>query len=1356
MSTHDGQKPRSLLAAIAAAFINFMLMFGMCAAYGMIIFQADRHAAHRALGVKMCLSSAFVGGGLMAMLSGIPIAIGGSDLNPAVFYGTFVDVIAADLSSQLELESSYEEHQLSASTASADEFCVGQHLSNHREGCASYHEQLRATTIFAVASSTALLGITYFTLGKLKLTRYMSLVPLSITEAFLSCIGYKVFSYALSFCDNEPVLFMTAATLGLLLYFCKALHIGNPSIVLPLGMVIPLAAFWIVASTTGTSMEQLRESKLLFTRMEDEPFYYVWTDSIAKPHQINFVAWSKTFPDLLVMLIVCTLDCALKLRATESKLPVKPDPDSEIMLFGLLNGPVACCGGAATYMQLKFNVISFGVMRNTEDRRAGLLHALMCGACYFISIEHFNYLPRPFLSALLYMAGAGFVTENLWGSRKYLHLSEWLEIVAILAVFILSGQLILAVLAGILLAGVSFIFKYAQVPSIAGHPLKGNEIITRERPVGEVAHQSMMGIAADWLLIIRLKGYVFFSSSQPILKCVEAHFKDEDEKSIPPYRRLKYIIFNAKILDGMDASGALTMLKIKRMASERGARVLWSNVEETLAAELKFRDLLETEDRFDDLDSAVGFVERMILSYKADQQAQWRSIHESFGRDAKLMIQRIHFEPFREIFLSEGARMGCPWRYCSRKRIKKFETVLCRKGDLNRPLYLIHSGAVACWEGSADKEKLRSVRRHGWFLNSQAAFGQPSAGDAVAVEDGEILCWSKEQWWHMASERPLMMMELMKAVMRQEIIFRQEQDLDFLVQVENEEPFAFEKDDHKSDRHPSFNRQPSEDSLATPYDLSNVFHRDAVKTLPQLQSRLTDMHIANSLGELGFFEPKGDTVLPKLPQVLRDDLMVAFFTFAELQDGNADTDSTCSFSETGPSGADGRAYEKEGFRSILPKSRVIDALLHAGIFHVLEEEVCDQDLLLQDFLSLGHECHLARLDSAHVLQIQWLCSRHDKGTGQFAVVETAHMLKALFGVEFDVGINDAVLQCWGPETWPETHVSTEQFIGIVSWYVKRRERDWKLLQGIFHVLGTANLGADLQAVRLKQLLEPLSSADASPFSPEEMIWAADWIRNCEGEGQTLDPCGLLTVFLTNFQIDSIKLPPAPVLLESAVRKAAEWQDILGSTPPTSAEEASRYPGWYEIMSLQASPKDVVVNLHEDAAPLEPNWAQVLLNLLDKPSSSQAAYRAYQCMASVVALSALCICLEPLLSGKYTEQSQDEKDMWLAADVFFATVFSMEVLLRFSATFALHPQLSTGFAFLARPQNLLDLVAVTEIFFDHFLDLAILRTLYLDRIPRLVRLSKVMRLANNNRSALAPLTAVIMMIMGTNLLYGKDK
>lgn len=73
---------------------------------------------------------------------------------------------------------------------------------------------------------------------------------------------------------------------------------------------------------------------------------------------INLSAWSRTLPDLLVMIIVSTMDCVLKIHATSSKLPLQPDSDREAFKFGLFNYILAACGAACGYMQLKFNVIS--------------------------------------------------------------------------------------------------------------------------------------------------------------------------------------------------------------------------------------------------------------------------------------------------------------------------------------------------------------------------------------------------------------------------------------------------------------------------------------------------------------------------------------------------------------------------------------------------------------------------------------------------------------------------------------------------------------------------------------------------------------------------------------------------------------------------------------------------------------------------------------------------------------------------------------------------------------------------------------------------------------------------------------
>ena len=54
-----GPAKPSILKALVSASINFILMFGLCCVYGIIMFDGP-YAQHQALGVKMNLASAMI------------------------------------------------------------------------------------------------------------------------------------------------------------------------------------------------------------------------------------------------------------------------------------------------------------------------------------------------------------------------------------------------------------------------------------------------------------------------------------------------------------------------------------------------------------------------------------------------------------------------------------------------------------------------------------------------------------------------------------------------------------------------------------------------------------------------------------------------------------------------------------------------------------------------------------------------------------------------------------------------------------------------------------------------------------------------------------------------------------------------------------------------------------------------------------------------------------------------------------------------------------------------------------------------------------------------------------------------
>ncbi|CAE7035841.1 unnamed protein product [Symbiodinium natans] len=345
-------------------------MFGLCCAYGMIMFSDDFHKQHGALGVKMNLSTALIMGLLVACCSKVNVAIGGPDLNPVVFFATFVQKIGQSLATQLELDYPagttsrrlWETdnardfvRQLAGDSYSTVEFCTGTHLVDHLSACEEYHAQLRATVLFSAFASSAIFAAIFLLLGKAQLTKYVSYVPTSVQEAFLSCIGYKVFKYALKFSNYDYYQFVPAACVGVPLYFMKAMHIGNPAIVMPLGILLPLAIFWGIVLGAGYDVEA-DTSDFFFPKMSNVPFYLIWTDSIGQYSKINFTAWVSTFTDLGIMILVVVLDCSLKISSTENKIPVKVDKNYEISLYGAVNALVSLFASTVGYMQLKFNV----------------------------------------------------------------------------------------------------------------------------------------------------------------------------------------------------------------------------------------------------------------------------------------------------------------------------------------------------------------------------------------------------------------------------------------------------------------------------------------------------------------------------------------------------------------------------------------------------------------------------------------------------------------------------------------------------------------------------------------------------------------------------------------------------------------------------------------------------------------------------------------------------------------------------------------------------------------------------------------------------------------------------------------
>jgi len=1073
-------------------------------------------------------------------------------------------------------------------------------------------------------------------------------------------------------------------------------------------------------------VNEARENGFMFPELPEVEFWEAWTGGFLKHDKVSIKAWLATLPDLITMIIVCVLDCLLKMSSTETKLPVKVDKDYEVSLYGLSNIPVVLAGSSVGYMQLKFNVINYGVMGTVKDRRGGLIYAILCASAFFGPIQHFNYLPKAFLSSLLFFAGAGFVAENLWGSRKYLTMPEWMEVLLIVGVFIITKKILYAVIVGGFITSLGFIVKYARVPAVYGAPLRGSMVPTRERrmPLQTVCIQH---IVSSWAIVVRLKGFLFFASANKLTAYL-SRVAEQERNDLPKYRRLKFVVLDCGILDGMDASAAKAMLRMKNDLDGYGMKLIWTGVRPALEAEMTKRCVIDSDPScvMETAEAAVCLVEQKAIDYIVQQQAQWLSLHPAFERNHVLIKRRQMYSPFSECVVSDSARFASPWNYCSTFKIQKYKTVLWKAGETKDFLFLVHSGAVGLFNNTFDGDPKKwgspvLVYRHGSFLNIEFFLKKAHRYTAIAIESGEVVAWGEEQWNSMSRNLALMTTEIQRTAVAQ--------------MIRDSEAVGKELTRTKDDS----------DGLALVTKKTAKGSGDLPK---ELSAEVRCIESAAALERLGLFQNLEDRSVaeehPGMPKDLLGSLRVAFNTFCVRENGTR----------------------------VLPVDEVITALLYVGLDGSMLKNVVDHPPLSEgEFLAVAHEAAMARLSVSTKKLIEETFLRYDEDmSGSMDIDELANAFMHALGTEVSVGMIDGIANAYlknkssGPKAKdePPDGLSLEDFTAIVARFCRKHENHVHVLRGIREMTGDDNFF--MSGKVSVDMLTGNKYVKISEEEAKEMLFAADWKQSSvHPDRRDDDPIdilrilGMLTVVLDR---EPMPLPPRPVIKNLTKKERQGFSvpdevpcDIL-SSPFSSEVPMSR-------MVLRTESVETVT-LEEPREPSEvveglPDTCKVKLYIfLSDPNSSQAASVWSVVMSVLILVSVLTLILESMTSPPPKEGEklpEAEEVMWFAFEVIFIVVFSVEYFLRLSVCDALGTM--TRREFVLVPANICDLLAFLPTYIVWIVriinpsvsrdtkEMSLLRIVWLIKLSRVARLFRVV----TKSQLAAPVAMVLVVIWG---------
>ncbi|UPJ58918.1 SulP family inorganic anion transporter [Bradyrhizobium sp. 192] len=592
-----------ILGGSAASVLT--VTFGL--SYSLLIF-AGPLSPYLSFGIAATFISSAVLAAVIALGSSLPFAIAAPDSSTAAMTG----ILAASLVERIET--------------------------------ASLPAPLLSSVLITLGLSTILTGFVLCGLGLTRMGRAIRYVPYPVVGGFLGATGFVIVMGAIRVITDHPVEFATlqrvangvallelgaACAMALVLYLTwhrSRSPFGLPIILIG-GMLTAHVAFW----ASGISLEQARALGWTFRPPPQAAFMLPWhIDELAR------YPWSAV-PDLLgnlvAVIFVAASSTLFNTTGIEVAVHREANLERELNVTGAANMLTGALGGYAGCISVSRSVLNFGA--GGRGRLSGLTVAAMSLLMLAVAPELLGFMPKFVLGGLLLYLGADQLHKWIIESRKRLSKLEYLSLIAII-VIIIGWGFVPGILIGVIIGCATFAFSAARVESIK-YSFDGAEFrssLDRSRDDQEVllAHGGK-------IQGLNLQSYLFFGSANRLYQHVKQLLQERPE--------CRYLLFDFKLVTGVDSSAAYSFAQIKRSAHDLGVELILVHLPTAAEKVLRSSDFVgDGVTIIPELDHALEWCENELIAQHQGLEQEEASLRGWFTRildsedDADRLIHR--------------------------------------------------------------------------------------------------------------------------------------------------------------------------------------------------------------------------------------------------------------------------------------------------------------------------------------------------------------------------------------------------------------------------------------------------------------------------------------------------------------------------------------------------------------------------------------------------------------------------------------------------------------------------------------------------------------------------------------------
>lgn len=473
-------------------------------------------------------------------------------------------------------------------------------------------------------------GIVLCSFGMTRMGRAIRYVPYPVVGGFLGATGCLILLGAvrvitgqrlqlatLGLFANRMTLYEIGAACAMALILYLTWHRSRSPFGLPLILIVGTfaahIAFWLAGISSGEAQA------LGWTFQPPPPGAFMWPWNVSELRHYPWYALPQLSGDLVAVVFVTASSTLFNTTAVEVAAHREANLERELNVTGIANMLSGLVGGYTGCMSISRSVLNFNA--GGTGRLSGLTSAAISASMLVFAPALLGYMPKFVLGGLLIYLGADTVHKWTVQSRRRLSLLEYLSLLAIILI-ILQWGFISGILIGVVIGCTTFALTASRIESVK-FGFDGTEYrssLDRSRD-----EQAVLAAHGGEIQGLNLQSYLFFGSANRLYQHVKALLQRHPE--------CRYLIFDFKLVTGIDSSAVYSFAQIKRGAQERGIKLVLVHLPAATEKTLRSGDFISPDVLvMSELDHALEWCENEIIAQHCGHEQEEAGLRDWFGQ----------------------------------------------------------------------------------------------------------------------------------------------------------------------------------------------------------------------------------------------------------------------------------------------------------------------------------------------------------------------------------------------------------------------------------------------------------------------------------------------------------------------------------------------------------------------------------------------------------------------------------------------------------------------------------------------------------------------------------------------------